>query len=144
MNRPVPTSLLILLCFAGSYPVGACSRRIAAPSEAATKEPVLPTMALNAEPVRPEAVQAIFERNCKLCHGPDGSGIAAVAPDIRRAPQRSAEAWEQYLRSPKSLYPNSQMPSLEGASDEEIKAVAAYLADLTQHNPPPAQTEVKR
>ena len=93
--------------------------------------------AADSEPVMTEAVQGVFERNCKLCHGPDGRGIAAVAPDIRRGPRRGPEDWEKYLRDPKSLHPNSKMPALTGASDEEFKAVAAYLADLTQHNPPP-------
>lgn len=144
MNPPAPRRLLILLCLTGCWPVSACSQRTTGQSAAVTRESALPTTALNVEPVRPEAVQAVFERNCKLCHGPDGHGIAAIAPDVRRAPQRSAEAWEKYLRNPKSLYPNSQMPPLEGRSDEEIKAIAAYLADLTQHNPLPKEAEAKR
>jgi len=144
MNPPALIRLLILLGLTGCCLVSACSQRTAGPSAAVVKEPGLPTSALNVEPVRPEAVQAVFERSCKLCHGPDGRGIIAVAPDVRRAPQRSAEAWEKYLRNPKSLYSNSQMPPLEGKGDEEIKAVAAYLADLTQHNPPPKEAEAKR
>ncbi len=144
MNPPAPIRLLILFCLAGGWLVSACSQRTAGQSEGVAKESALPTTALNVEPVRPEAVQAVFERSCKLCHGPDGHGIAAVAPDVRRAPQRSAEAWEKYLRNPKGLYPNSQMPPLEGSGDEEIRAIAAYLADLTQHNPPPKEAEAKR
>lgn len=144
MNPPAPIRLLILLGLTGCSLVSACSQRTVGQSTAAVKESVPPTTALNIEPVRPEAVQAVFERSCKLCHGPDGRGIAAVAPDVRRAPQRSAEAWEQYLRNPKSVYSNSQMPPLEGKGEEEIKAIAAYLADLTQHNPPPKEAEAKR
>jgi len=91
----------------------------------------------------PEEVQSVFERSCKLCHGPDGHGIAAVGPDLRRSPRRSAEEWERYLRNPKSVDPNSKMPPTAGLSDEEFKAVAAYLADLTQHHPPPQESAAK-
>lgn len=93
--------------------------------------------ATDVEPVRPLAAQTVFERSCKSCHGPDGHGIAAVAPDLRRAPRRTSEEWEKYLRDPNSVHPNSRMPALESLTDEDYQAMAAYLADLTQHNPPP-------
>jgi hypothetical protein len=41
------------------------------------------------------------------------------------------------LRDPKSLHPNSKMPTPAGVTDEEFEAMAAYLADLTQHHLPP-------
>jgi mono/diheme cytochrome c family protein len=81
-----------------------------------------------------EVVHQVFERSCKRCHGPDGHGIAGVAPDLHRAPRRSAAEWERYLRDPKSRHPNSPMPAPVGLGDEELKAVAAYLANLTQAN----------
>jgi len=92
----------------------------------------------------PEMVQAVFERSCKSCHAPDGHGIAAVAPDLRRAPRRTPEEWERYLRDPQSLHPSSKMPVPVGLSDVEFKAVAAYLADLTQHNPPPQEGDQRK
>lgn len=120
--------------------MAACSRQ---PAEKAGTAPSPSATALDL-PVMPEVVQTVFERNCKLCHGPDGHGIAAVAPDLRPAPRRSAEAWEKYLSDPRGVHPNSKMPATPGLSEAEIAAVAAYLADLTQHNPPPKENEANR
>jgi mono/diheme cytochrome c family protein len=144
MNRLALTSLLIWLSLACFLLTSACSEQTAGQSEGAVKGSALPAAALHVEPVRPEAVQAVFERSCKLCHGPDGHGIAAVAPDLRRAPRRNAQDWEQYLRDPKSFYPDSPMHPAQEIGDEEIKAVAAYLAVLTQQNPLPREAEANR
>ncbi|HZS03376.1 MAG TPA: cytochrome c [Blastocatellia bacterium] len=84
-----------------------------------------------------ENVLAVYEKSCKQCHGPDGHGITAVAPDLRLSPRRSKEEWEKYLRDPKSVVPGTKKRAPGGLSDDDIEAVAGYLTDLTQHNPPP-------
>lgn len=89
------------------------------------------------EPLMTEEVQAAFARSCQECHGADGHGITAVAPDLRISPKRSVAEWEKYLRNPKSVDSKTTKAAPRGLSDEEIAALAAYLADLTQHNPPP-------
>ncbi len=84
----------------------------------------------------PEKAQAVYDQSCKSCHGPDGHGINAVAPDLRPAPRRSMEDWIKYLKNPKSLHPESKMPAIPNLEDKDYEAIAAYLADLTQSNPP--------
>jgi mono/diheme cytochrome c family protein len=88
------------------------------------------------EPVMPEKAQSVYDQSCKSCHGPDGHGINAVAPDLRSAPRRSIEDWVKYLKNPKSLQPESKMPAIANLEDKEYEAIAAYLADLTQGNLP--------
>lgn len=84
----------------------------------------------------PEKAQTVYEQSCKSCHGPDGHGINAVAPDMRSAPRRSIEDWVKYLKNPKSLQPESKMPAITNMEDKDYEAIAAYLADLTQSNLP--------
>lgn len=91
------------------------------------------------EPLMTEEVHTAFARSCQECHGADGHGITAVAPDLRVSPKRSVAEWEKYLRNPKSVDPKATKTAPRGLSDEEIAALAAYLADLTQHNPPPGK-----
>ncbi|HYE72508.1 MAG TPA: cytochrome c [Blastocatellia bacterium] len=143
-------NLLLSLCVLIFSVLIACSRQPAGSHEAnknspnannnaantATPSPSNPSVDI--EPIMPLEVQAAFERSCKNCHGPDGHGIAAVAPDLRRAGRRTPEDWVKYLRDPKSVHPNSRMPAIESMTDEEYEAVGAYLADLTQHNAPAA------
>ena len=88
------------------------------------------------EPIMPEKAQTVYEQSCKSCHGPDGHGINAVAPDMRSAPRRSIEDWVKYLKNPKSLQPESKMPAITNMEDKDYEAIAAYLADLTQSNLP--------
>jgi mono/diheme cytochrome c family protein len=88
------------------------------------------------EPVMPEKAQAVYDQSCKSCHGPDGHGINAVAPDMRPAPRRSMEDWMKYLKNPKSVQPESKMPAISNLEEKDYEAIAAYLADLTQSNSP--------
>lgn len=146
---------LLSLCVMILVALAACSREPAGGNTASSDttstpggtasapapSPVNP--ALDLEPVMTFETQAVFERSCKNCHGPDGHGIAAVAPDLRRSPRRTAEEWEKYLRDPRSVHPNAQMPAIASMTDEDYEAVGAYLADLTQRNPPPAATPAK-
>jgi mono/diheme cytochrome c family protein len=146
---------LLSLCVIILAALAACSREPAGGSTAggevastpggtaSAPAPSLANPALDLEPVMTFEAQAVFERSCKNCHGPDGHGIAAVAPDLRRSPRRTAEEWEKYLRDPQSVHPNAQMPAIQSMTDEDYEAVGAYLADLTQHNPPPAATPAK-
>jgi mono/diheme cytochrome c family protein len=93
--------------------------------------------ALSVEPVLPPAVSRIFDRSCKSCHGPDGRGLTAIAPDLRHAAPREAAAWEQYLSG---SHPGSQMPPPTWLDADEAKLIAAYLADLqgaAQSDAPP-------
>lgn len=87
-----------------------------------------------AETVMPERVQAAFERNCKSCHGPEGSGIKGVGPDLRLAKQRSMQDWVTYLKDPKGVHSTSKIPAMAALEDADFDAIGGYLADLTQNN----------
>jgi mono/diheme cytochrome c family protein len=150
MRRPPRrTRLSLLLCVIAFTALAACSRQPDGGGETSGSPGSTPGGAASApssspggaggglEPVMTLEAQSVFERSCKNCHGPDGHGIAAVAPDLRRSPRRSVEEWEKYLRDPNSVHPNSNMPAVESLTDEDYEAVAVYLADLTQHNPLP-------
>lgn len=105
--------------------------------EAATKNPSAPGATLHAEPIMTEAAHSAYEKSCAVCHGPDGHGITSIGSDLRTAPLRSAEEWDKYLRDPQSVTPGTKMPAPRGLSDEDYREMSLWLADLTQHNPPP-------
>ena len=77
-----------------------------------------------------EPLRTVFRRSCESCHGIDGQGIAGIAPDLRRSKSRSPEEWEAYLRTSSDSHPVAQTPPV-WLDEDEIKIVAAYLADLS-------------
>jgi mono/diheme cytochrome c family protein len=79
------------------------------------------------EPLMPSAVARAFERSCQSCHGPAGHGIAAIAPDLRKAAVRSAEQWTQFLTN---THAGATVPPPTWLNADEIKAVANYLVSL--------------
>jgi mono/diheme cytochrome c family protein len=85
------------------------------------------------EPHMPGDVRAIFNRSCNSCHGPDGRGIAAVAPDLHRSKSRSAEEWEKYLRDSRDAHPKGYPPPLWLTADE-MKWMADYLESLARRS----------
>jgi mono/diheme cytochrome c family protein len=156
MRRRLRQTLLLSFCVMFLGVLLACSRNAAnngannaagggdagsgaatAPNTAPGAPGPSPAKPSDLEVVMPLEAQTVFERSCKTCHGPDGHGIAAVAPDLRAAGRRTADEWVKYLRDPNSVHPNSRMPAIESLTDEDYQAVATYLADLTQHNAPP-------
>lgn len=81
------------------------------------------------EPLMSEPVRQVFIRSCESCHGPNGQGIAGVAPDLRRIAPRSVPEWDRYLRESKRVHPvNSPAPLWLTA--DEIRVMAVYLAAL--------------
>lgn len=95
------------------------------------------------EPVRSETVNRIFTRTCSGCHGPDGHGIAAVAPDLRRAKARSFAQWQHYLGQTAG-HPGAQMPPPTWLNVDEIDVMANYLVTLTQPNATPTPESAVR
>lgn len=83
------------------------------------------------EAFMPERVRIAVKRSCESCHGIDGHGIAGVAPALDRAIQRTLADWGKYLRESSRAHPVSQAPPL-WLDDDEIKAVAEYLAQINQ------------
>ena len=114
--------ILILFCFAI---VGACTVQ---PEREAAPEA---TSVASLEPFLPESMRTIFKRSCESCHGYDGHGIAGIAPDMLRSFGHQAEEWEHYFQT---NHPGAQMPSTVWMSQDEIKTVAAFLANLPDPN----------
>lgn len=112
--------------------LNACAQPPPAPvaESAATFAPALNH---SVEPVRSETVNRIFTRSCSACHGPDGHGLAAIAPDLRRVNARSLEQWQQYLST---AHPGAQMPPPTWLNVDEIKVIADYLVNLTFQEKP--------
>jgi mono/diheme cytochrome c family protein len=88
---------------------------------------------IGAEDFMPGRVRMIYVRSCASCHGPDGHGIAAVAPDLYRARYRSREEWEKYLRDSADAHPVGRPPPL-WLDEEERKDMAEYLESATRQN----------
>jgi mono/diheme cytochrome c family protein len=88
---------------------------------------------IGAEDFMPEQVRVIYVRSCASCHGPDGHGVAAVAPDLYRAKYRPREEWEKYLRDSAEAHPVTHPPPL-WLNEDEMKNMAEYLESVTWQN----------
>ena len=88
---------------------------------------------IGAEDFMPERVRVIYVRSCASCHGPDGHGVAAVAPDLYRAKYRPLEEWEKYLRDSADAHPVTHPPPL-WLNEDEMKNMAEYLESATWQN----------
>ncbi len=73
--------------------------------------------------------QFFVDQGCYGCHTMGKSGTP-IAPDLSQVGSKYSESYlERWLRDPASQKPNAHMPKLE-LSEEEIKALAAYLSSL--------------
>lgn len=77
-----------------------------------------------------QAGQAIYAAQmCSLCHSRAGESgpMAHVGGSLDGLSSRRDAAWiEGYLRDPKSVIPNSQMPKT-GLTDQELADLIAFL-----------------
>ena len=89
------------------------------------------------EPLLPAIIAHAFERSCKSCQGPEGHGIAAIAPDMHKAAARTVEQWTQYFTV---THPGATVPPPAWINADEIIAVANYLATLNATNVKAAAT----
>ena len=74
--------------------------------------------------------QKTFETNsCQSCHKVNGKG-GAFGPELTKiGAERTLQWLKDYLKDPKSMIPDTQMPVVP-LSGEEINAIAAYLSTL--------------
>ena len=71
-----------------------------------------------------------FAQGCYGCHTLGAAGTP-IAPDLSRIGAKYSRSWlEGWLRDPAAQRPTAHMPKLE-LSDNEVKALAAFLASLT-------------
>lgn len=82
------------------------------------------------------AGQALFAKQCMVCHQMGGAGDAKVGPDLNipHNPTEYFQAWalRAYIRSPASLraWADMKMPGFDrqSISDADLDAIIAYLA----------------
>jgi mono/diheme cytochrome c family protein len=96
---------------------------------------------LNGDPGRG---QAVFAKNCALCHGAGGKGDGSMAPSLSPRPKDLTDRavlaklsdWEVYLvirDGGKVLGLSPQMFGFKsGLKDQEIRDVAAYVRSLAK------------
>jgi hypothetical protein len=122
-------SKCLLLSYGCLLLLTGCTTRGTEQAETGTADSA-PLYARSLEPTLSEAVSRAFNRSCRACHGPAGHGIAAVAPDLRRAKPRSLEQWKQYLTDPLNGHPGAQLSPPTWINTDEIEVLAGYLVNL--------------
>ena len=81
--------------------------------------------------------RAVYERNCMVCHQPDGSGVPGMQPPLQHSPSLAHDPEDAIRRvvfgvlrdgkgpEPRSGYANI-MPAMNYLSDAEVAAVLNY------------------
>ena len=74
---------------------------------------------------------AVYEaQGCSACHVLKGTGTAA-GPDLTRVGARRADAWlRRFIKDPPAVQSGASMPPYGELPDEELQALAGYLAAL--------------
>ena len=87
---------------------------------------------------------SIFKRNCAMCHGPDGKGIAAMkTPDFTDPKVLASLTDQQMLEIITNGKSGTAMPAWrDKLSEEDIRAVQAYVRSLATTKPSQAMTPV--
>ncbi|MCD6680575.1 MAG: c-type cytochrome [Burkholderiaceae bacterium] len=88
-----------------------------------------------------DAGRAVFEANCAVCHtvrGTDATGVRG--PDLTHVASRTSigagvlpndfSSFERWISSNQHLKPGNLMPAFDQLTQDELRSVAAYLADL--------------
>ena len=97
---------------------------------------ILATMTLSA---RAEDAKATYEKTCAKCHGADGKGDTKMGKKLGikdytdakvQAELKDDAAFKAIKEGSKDKEGKVLMKPLEGASDDEIKALVAYVRTL--------------
>ena len=100
---------------------------------------IIATLALSAWTIQAADVAALYEKNCTKCHGADGKGQTKMGKKVGvkdlteakvQAEFTDAEAFTTIKDGKKDKDGKIQMKPLEGATDEEIKALVAYCRNF--------------
>jgi mono/diheme cytochrome c family protein len=76
--------------------------------------------------------KVLYEKwGCGRCHAIGGRG-GTIGPDLTRAGAKGRDlAWHiRHLKNPAAVVPGSLMPPTQGASEEDLRAVAEYMLSL--------------
>ena len=97
---------------------------------------LIAAMALSVAGLRAADVKENYEKNCTKCHGADGKGDTKMGKklntkDLTDAKNQAAFTDEQAFKTIKDGKKDKEdkvlMKALEGATDDEIKALVAYV-----------------
>jgi mono/diheme cytochrome c family protein len=78
---------------------------------------------------RPIDAQALFEQNCSICHGQDGSGI--IGPPLTIELQRNSELQIQdIIKKGRLNLDRPSMPAWAHLGDDAIKALVAFIKSI--------------
>jgi mono/diheme cytochrome c family protein len=110
----------------GAGPAGASDEK--APSG---QEPAEPKSSESVDASDPYAAgKQVFQRRCARCHRIGESGRGGQGPDLATIGRtRDADWLKAFIRDPQSQKPNARMRPVN-LSDEDLRAVAVYLASL--------------
>src|SRR5439155_1572762 len=95
--------------------------------------------------------ERLFEQlGCHGCHLTEGyeelakiGGVTSIAPSLRRIGAKVDHGWlVRWITNPHEFPPRARMPSLR-LSDDEARAVTAYLVTLGEKRPAPAELEAR-
>jgi len=75
------------------------------------------------------AGEAIYQKDCRSCHGPTAKGMASFPKLADKSAEYITNRLEQY-RSGETLGPNTplMMPRAENLTDEDISNIANYIS----------------
>ncbi len=97
---------------------------------------IIVALALSAWTATAADVAALFEKHCVKCHGADGKGETKMGKKIGakdltdaklQAELKDDQAFKAIKEGLKDKEGKIQMKPIEGATDEEIKALVGYV-----------------
>lgn len=84
---------------------------------------------------------ALWEKHCSTCHGPDGKGVTMMGKKLKikdltdpvfQASFTDEAAAKAIREGIKSEDGKTRMKPIEGLSDDEVKALIAYVRSLVK------------
>jgi cytochrome c6 len=97
---------------------------------------IVAALALSAWTLRAADVAALYEKHCLKCHGADGKGETKMGKKVGardltdakvQAELKDEAAFKAIKEGLKDKEGKVQMKPIEGATDEEIKALVAHV-----------------
>jgi len=85
-----------------------------------------------------ERAEALFQRECAICHGARGDGhgprrgsLFNKPPDFRQPSWRKGRSLERIRASIRNGIPGSDMPAWKSLSDAEVAGLAEFVSGLS-------------
>jgi len=116
--------------------------QVRASSSATAPGQAIQLASMHSPPQEAPSGAKIFAARCTACHGPEGKGGGAMkTPDFTNPAVQAALPLDAVIKVVREGKPGTAMPAWrESLSDEEIKAVAAFVRSLGQVKKPEGGT----